>query len=169
MGCSAPWPVCSDDVIDDLVERATEAGITVVASSGNDGGPYVSSPANHPSTIAVGASTITDSRAPYSAYGAALDVVAPGGSRYDGILQETFNGAGEWAYYNWTGTSMAAATRYGNHRPDEVCESGCAGRSTPQRVDCDSGGSRERRLGQPDGIRANRRREGGRGDQVQPG
>ena len=108
MECSGPWPVCSDAVIDYLVERAEDAGIVVVVSSGNDGGPYVSSPANHPSTIAVGASTIYETRAPYSAYGSALDVVAPGGSRYDGILQETFNGSGEWAYYSWTGTSMAA-------------------------------------------------------------
>ncbi len=108
MDCLDPWPVCSDYVIDYLVERAVEADITVVASSGNDGSPHISSPANHPSTIAVGATTISGTRASYSAYGTGLDVVAPGGSQYAGIWQETFNGSGIWGYYSWTGTSMAA-------------------------------------------------------------
>ena len=108
MDCADPWPVCSDYVIDYLVERAREADIAVVVSSGNDGGAHVSSPANHPSTISVGATTISDVRALYSAYGPALDVVAPGGSKYAGIWQETFNSSGVWGYYSWTGTSMAA-------------------------------------------------------------
>lgn len=106
--CHNPWPDCSDPVIDFLLESATEAGIVIVASSGNDGGSLVSTPANHPSTIAVGATTIADIPAPYSAHGPALDVVAPGGSQYAGIWQETMDGSGVWGYYSWSGTSMAA-------------------------------------------------------------
>jgi hypothetical protein len=68
----------------------------------------VSSPANHPLAIAVGATTIADVPADYSAHGEALDVVAPGGSRYAGIWQETFNENGVWGYYAWNGTSMSA-------------------------------------------------------------
>ena len=108
MDCLDPWPVCADPVIDYLADRALEAGIVVVASSGNDGSPYVSSPANHPSTVAVGGAKISDERAGYSAYGASLDVMAPGGSRYAGIWQETFDAYGVWDYYEWNGTSMAA-------------------------------------------------------------
>ena len=35
-------------------------------------------------------------------------MVAPGGTQYAGIWQETFNGSGVWGYYSWSGTSMAA-------------------------------------------------------------
>ena len=108
LDCTAPWPTCRDPVIDFLVEEAHEAGIVVVASSGNDGSAFVSTPANHPLTIAVGATTIADVPAEYSAYGDALDVVAPGGSRYAGIWQETFDESGVWGYYMWNGTSMSA-------------------------------------------------------------
>ena len=108
MDCLDPWPVCSDPVIEYLLDRALEAGILVVASSGNDGSAHASSPANYSATIAVGGTRITDERAGYSAYGPALDVMAPGGSRYDGILQETFDSYGVWDYYEWNGTSMAA-------------------------------------------------------------
>ncbi len=108
LDCAAPWPTCSDSVIDFLVEEAHEAGIVVVASSGNDGSTFVSSPANHPLTIAVGATTIADVIAEYSARGDELDVVAPGGSRYAGIWQETFDESGVWGYYMWNGTSMSA-------------------------------------------------------------
>jgi serine protease len=108
MECFDPWPMCADPVIDYLAERAQESGIVVVASSGNDGSSYVSSPANHPSTIAVGGTKISDERAGYSAYGSALDLMAPGGSRYAGIWQETFDAYGVWGYYEWSGTSMAA-------------------------------------------------------------
>jgi subtilisin family serine protease len=106
--CAGPWPACSDYVIDFLIETANDAGITIVASTGNDGSEFVSSPANHPLTIAVGATTIAGTPASYSAHGEALDVVAPGGSRYAGVWQETFDDNGVWGYYAWDGTSMAA-------------------------------------------------------------
>jgi serine protease len=108
LDCTAPWPTCRDNVVDFLVEEAHEAGIVVVASSGNDGSAFVSTPANHPLTIAVGATTIADVAAEYSTHGDALDVVAPGGSRYAGIWQETFDEFGVWGYYMWNGTSMSA-------------------------------------------------------------
>ncbi len=108
MDCLDPWPLCSDPIVDYLADRALEAGIAVVVSSGNDGSSRVSSPANHPSTIAVGGTTISDERAEYSAYGPALDVMAPGGSRFAGIWQETFDASGVWGYHSWMGTSMAA-------------------------------------------------------------
>ena len=43
-------------------------------------------------------------RAPFSAGGRALDLVAPG----VGILQQTLDGAGGYADRSWSGTSMAS-------------------------------------------------------------
>ena len=106
--CTAPWPTCEDLVVTPAIEAAEAAGVVIVVSSGNDGTGFVASPANHPLTIAVGASTIINTRAGYSSYGSALTLVAPGGdSEGGGILQETFNGA-PWDYYFYTGTSSAA-------------------------------------------------------------
>ncbi|GMQ85593.1 MAG: hypothetical protein BMS9Abin07_1160 [Acidimicrobiia bacterium] len=105
--CVAVWPTCSDPVVTTSIEAAEAAGVVIVVSAGNDGTGFVATPANHPYTIAVGASTISNTRASYSSYGAALSIVAPGGEGGNGILQETFNG-GSWAYYFYTGTSSAA-------------------------------------------------------------
>jgi subtilisin family serine protease len=105
--CAAVWPICSDPVVTIALDGAEAAGVVVVVSSGNSNDPFVASPANHPFTIAVGASTISNSRAGYSSYGSALSLVAPGGSAGSGILQETFNG-GPFAYYFYIGTSSAA-------------------------------------------------------------
>ncbi len=55
-------------------------GSVVLFSSGNDGNFIVSYPANLSNVIAVGATSINDSRESYSNYGIALDVVAPGGN-----------------------------------------------------------------------------------------
>jgi serine protease len=72
----------------------------VVAAAGNDGEDSVSFPASYASVIAVGAVDGRKQRAPYSNYGSALDVVAPGGDldrnddndQYpDGVLQQTFS------------------------------------------------------------------------------
>ena len=82
------------------IDRAVAQGITVVAAAGNDGEDSVSFPASYASVIAVGAVDGRKQRAPYSNYGSALDVVAPGGDldrnddndQYpDGVLQQTFS------------------------------------------------------------------------------
>ena len=104
--CAATWPTCSDAVVNDAIDAADAAGVVVVVSAGNDGTGFVATPANHPKAIAVGATTISNSRASYSSYGSALDFMAPGGSSGAGILQETLNGG--WGYYYYTGTSSAA-------------------------------------------------------------
>jgi len=82
------------------IDRAVAQGITVVAAAGNDGSDKVSFPASYASVIAVGAVDGRKQRAPYSNYGSALDVVAPGGDLDrdddsdgypDGVLQQTFS------------------------------------------------------------------------------
>jgi hypothetical protein len=74
-----------DPYLLDAINDAYDAGITIVASSGNHTLPgdaeYVLFPANLDNVIAVGASNYAgDARATYSNYGPELDVVAPVGS-----------------------------------------------------------------------------------------
>ncbi len=123
--CAADWPACEDPVVDGAISAAVAAGVVVVVASGNEGAPYVSSPANGPDAIAVGAVTSIDTLASYSNHGTDLTLVAPGGNDEngdkvlddldgngipDGILQETFSptaGGRSWGYYYYLGTSMA--------------------------------------------------------------
>lgn len=119
-------PVYSE-VIAEACQYAADAGVVLIAASGNDGTHYVSYPAALDTTLAVGAvgpdQVVTD----YSTRGPELDVVAPGGvfydfdrnGLYDGILAETFliyfgvEGIDDGAYIGHSfssGTSMATAT-----------------------------------------------------------
>jgi serine protease len=61
------------------VDRAVQAGVTVVAAAGNDGVSRVDFPAALGNVIAVGAVDARKSLAPYSNFGSQIDVVAPGG------------------------------------------------------------------------------------------
>jgi subtilisin family serine protease len=114
--CSQQWPQCSASIEDDAIATAVANGVVVVASSGNGGSGVVSTPANNPDVIAVGAVRYDLNRPSYSNGGSALDLVAPGGDLSvdqnqdgygDGVLQETFASQG-WGYYFFNGTSMAA-------------------------------------------------------------
>ncbi|MEK7561126.1 MAG: S8 family serine peptidase [Patescibacteria group bacterium] len=105
--------------LEEAVRYAHDKGITVIAAAGNDGTNVLSYPAAYDDyVIAVGATRFDEARAPYSNYGAGLDIVAPGGDITvdqnndgygDGILQQTFgNRTDAWGYYFYQGTSMAA-------------------------------------------------------------
>ena len=102
--------------------NAASNQVTIVVASGNDSSTTgISYPANHPETIAVGATGYSNLQsypniAPYSNQGPALDLVAPGGDMSldlngdgypDGILQETIGSSG-WQHYFYQGTSMAS-------------------------------------------------------------
>jgi serine protease len=111
------------------VDRAVAAGITVVAAAGNDGRGTISFPAALPNVIAVGAVDGRKQKAPYSNFGAELDLMAPGGDnrrddvgaenggpdgRPDGILQQTLDPDSaeqgifdDFGYFFVTGTSQA--------------------------------------------------------------
>ncbi|MEK7098429.1 MAG: S8 family peptidase, partial [Patescibacteria group bacterium] len=105
--------------LEDALKYAFDKGVTIVAASGNDGTGTVSYPAAYNAyVIAVGATRFDNTRAKYSNYGSALDIVAPGGDTAvdqngdgygDGILQQTFSGSnyGAFGYYFFQGTSMA--------------------------------------------------------------
>ena len=107
-GCSSAYRNAIADV--------TNAGVTVVSSSGNSAeeSPGVKGyPASCDNVISVGAVNPLSQRAYYSTYNDALDVAAPGGTtgtdlngdgQSDGIL--AFDGSENLAYYQ--GTSMAS-------------------------------------------------------------
>lgn len=110
------------DLIDDACVYASEHGVLVIASSGNDGYSFIDYPAALSSVMSVGAVNDLGNKTDYSNYGSGLDVMAPGGDftrtlynyefgnyYYVGILQETFDPEyGEGSYKYYSGTSMSA-------------------------------------------------------------
>ncbi|MDR0269332.1 MAG: S8 family serine peptidase [Paenibacillus sp.] len=88
-----------DQGMDDAVQTAVSAGVTVVAATGNDGVASISYPAAYNNTIAVGSVTSSRTRSSLSNYGSGLDIVAPGSNIYSTVP----NGQ----YQLMSGTSMA--------------------------------------------------------------
>ncbi len=94
-----------------VVDRANNAGILVVAAAGNNGradgsGDLVNYPARYSSAIAVAATDINDNRASFSATGSTVEVAAPGVN----INSTLYNGG----YGPLSGTSMATPYVAGN-------------------------------------------------------
>jgi hypothetical protein len=89
---------------------AHDAGVVVVAASGNEGTQPADYPAGNEGVIGVGSSRPHSSgsspnRSSFANYGTGLDFLAPG----ENIVQQTFNAdTGEAAYYSYWGTSMAS-------------------------------------------------------------
>lgn len=87
----------------DAVKEAVDAGIFVIASSGNDSFKHVDYPAAHDEVVAVGAINKDRTRADFSSYTPGrieVDIVAPGNNIYS-----TYPTG---AYRKLSGTSMAA-------------------------------------------------------------
>lgn len=110
-------PLASEQALYDDVRQA---GLVVVAAAGNDNSSVERFPAAYQGVIAVGAVDIRKQRAPYSNFGAWIDVAAPGGNTSedlnadgyaDGILSTYANDADGPLTYHYAflqGTSMAA-------------------------------------------------------------
>jgi serine protease len=109
-------------IVDEACQYASDQGVLVIASTGNDGAASINYPAALPQVIAVGAVNDINLKAPYSNYGTGLDIMAPGGDftrelyneEYDlnysaGIIQNTINPEDStMGYFIFEGTSMAA-------------------------------------------------------------
>jgi serine protease len=94
----------------DAIKYATDLGVLVIASAGNDGTTTVSCPACDPNALSVAALNWGDVLSYYSNRGAGLDISAPGGEMFsntteDGGIYSAVRG-GAYAFYQ--GTSMAA-------------------------------------------------------------
>jgi serine protease len=102
-----------------VYDQARAAGVVIVAAVGNEGSSTPFYPAAFPSVLGVGAVDIDKARAPYSNFGTAVGVVAPGGNtardvngdgKPDGVLSTAASDSGGALvndYAIWQGTSMA--------------------------------------------------------------
>ncbi|WP_414542232.1 S8 family peptidase [Nostoc sp. CCY0012] len=92
------------------IEYAYKKGVTIVAAAGNENDNGASYPARYPYVIGVSAFGPNGEKAPYSNFGAGVDISAPGGSDAGKILQETIDpeNNGEGVFLELQGTSMAS-------------------------------------------------------------
>lgn len=94
-------------------------GVIVVAAAGNENTSQLSYPASYNGVVSVSATDFDNNRAPYSNFGSAVDIAAPGGSTGvdlnndgygDGVLStlvDDSSGTRAVAYSFYQGTSMA--------------------------------------------------------------
>jgi serine protease len=115
LGGSSPPQQALQDVIDDRV--ATAGAIFVIAAGNETVDAGTASPCNQQNVICVGSTSLVGLRSSFSNFGAAVDVVAPGGELNqdlngdgypDGVLSTALDEAGLPAYLFYEGTSMAA-------------------------------------------------------------
>jgi serine protease len=98
----------------EAVDYAHSKGVAVIAAAGNSGENAAAYPARYPHVIGVSALGPEGTKAPYSNFGAGIDLSAPGGAKNGddpsgGILQNTINPeTGESVFESYQGTSMAA-------------------------------------------------------------
>lgn len=98
-------------LLKEAIAYAYQKGVVVVAAAGNANQNAASYPARFPHVIGVAALDAAGEKAPYSNFGAGVDISAPGGSGTGagGILQETIQPeTGKAVFVGFQGTSMAA-------------------------------------------------------------
>jgi serine protease len=96
-------------LMEDAINYAHSKGVTIIAAAGNSNQNSASYPARYPRVIGVAALDSVGIKAPYSNFGAGVDIAAPGGSETGKIIQETINPeTGESFLEGYIGTSMAA-------------------------------------------------------------
>ncbi len=98
----------------EAIDYAHQKGVTIVAAAGNSNQNAASYPARYPHVIGVAAIGPAEEKAPYSNFGAGVDISAPGGvitenSSSGGILQNTIDPqTGKQIFAAYQGTSMAS-------------------------------------------------------------
>lgn len=91
-------------ILQDAVKKAIDAGITVVASAGNDGANVINYPASFDGVISVGATNSKNQLADFSTYGPSVDVVAPGHQVYSPV----YDPDKQSSFTEMSGTSMSS-------------------------------------------------------------
>lgn len=93
----------------EAIDYAYNKGVTIIAAAGNANQNSASYPARYPHVLGVSAFGADSQKAPYSNYGAGVDISAPGGSDAGKIVQETIDPeTGGSVFAGYQGTSMAA-------------------------------------------------------------
>ncbi|MDY6899606.1 MAG: S8 family peptidase [Cyanobacteriota bacterium] len=94
----------------DAINYAHDKGVVIIAAAGNENQNSASYPARYPNVFAVSALAPDGLKAPYSNYGAGVDISAPGGSDAGKVLQATvdMDSKGEEVFLGLQGTSMAS-------------------------------------------------------------
>ncbi len=98
----------------EAIDYAHSKEVVIVAAAGNSNENAAAYPARYPYVIGVSALGPSGTKAPYSNFGAGIDISAPGGAKdgddpAGGILQNTINPeTGESVFEAYQGTSMAA-------------------------------------------------------------
>lgn len=96
-------------LLKEAIDYAHNQGVVIIAAAGNSNENSSSYPARYPHVISVSALGPDGEKAPYSNYGAGVDISAPGGSESGKIIQNTVNPeTGEAVFEGYEGTSMAA-------------------------------------------------------------
>lgn len=100
-------------LMQDAIDYAYDKGVIIVAAAGNAGRNAAEYPGRYSHVMAVSATDTSSAKAPYSNYGAGVDISAPGGNTREGesggILQETIDRRTKQASFKYfQGTSMAA-------------------------------------------------------------
>jgi serine protease len=100
-------------VMQEAIDYAHSKGVVIIAAAGNARRNAAEYPARYRHVIGVSATDAQSVKAPYSNYGAGVDIAAPGGNTQagesGGILQETIDRrTGQSSFKYFQGTSMAA-------------------------------------------------------------
>lgn len=98
----------SSELMQEAVDYAYNKGVVIIAAAGNEGRNSSSFPARYPHVVSVSALGPDGQKAPYSNFGAGVDISAPGGSEAGKILQETIDENGLPTFAEYQGTSMAS-------------------------------------------------------------
>ncbi len=96
-------------IMEEAINYAYNKNVVIVAAAGNANQNASAYPARYPRVISVAAIDASGNKAPYSNFGAGVDISAPGGSEAGKILQETIDPSnGQYVFAAFQGTSMAA-------------------------------------------------------------
>jgi serine protease len=96
-------------LLQEAINYAYDKGVLLIGAAGNANQNSSVYPARYPKVISVSATDAVGNKAPYSNFGAGVDISAPGGSETGKIIQETITGENQQtALVGFQGTSMAA-------------------------------------------------------------
>ena len=99
----------ASNLMEEAIKYAHSKDVVIIAAAGNENKNSSAYPARYPQVISVSAIDAAGEKAPYSNFGAGIDISAPGGSETGKIIQNTIDpSSGQSVFVGFQGTSMAA-------------------------------------------------------------